>query len=246
MAESNWLDEDSSMFNDPSSTDDLFEKPASAAWATTGRLSRAVSCSNEEDTGACAKGAPRSRAVFVDRSILDNMTHLPREKAAQMLGLCSTTFKKVCRRAGLKGWPYRRPLLGSGWEGDAPTTFSRGSSAPSSFQETPHRFTSSPGLGVAVVSSYHASPQPPALPSMMPPCYVNLPSPSFSSFSSFSSSSSSMAAAATPASNGQNTHVVDAVMDYLDSLSSGCATQAKAARHLSELEAVVEGLDLEG
>mmetsp|Transcript_60944 Transcript_60944/g.139416 ORF Transcript_60944/g.139416 Transcript_60944/m.139416 type:complete len:308 (+) Transcript_60944:640-1563(+) len=64
--------------------------------------------------------------------------------------------------------------------------------------------------------------------------------------SSFSSSSSSMAAAATPASNGQNTHVVDAVMDYLDSLSSGCATQAKAARHLSELEAVVEGLDLEG
>ena len=45
----------------------------------------------------------------------------------------------------------------------------------------------------------------------------------------------------------QSTHVVDAVMDYLDTLSSGApAAHDKLALHMCELEAVVEGLDLEG
>ncbi|KAJ1464138.1 hypothetical protein T484DRAFT_3647584, partial [Baffinella frigidus] len=112
-----WHHKASSMFNDPS----------------TGTTSDAT-----QGTGALAKGALQSRAVFVDRSVLDSMTHLPRDKAARMLGLCSTTFKKVCRRAGMKGWPYRRPLVGNTCEGDAPVTFSRCSPSSSAFHETPH------------------------------------------------------------------------------------------------------------
>ena len=45
----------------------------------------------------------------------------------------------------------------------------------------------------------------------------------------------------------QSTHVVDAVMDYLDTLSSGSpAAHDKLALHIWELETVVEGLDLDG
>jgi len=45
----------------------------------------------------------------------------------------------------------------------------------------------------------------------------------------------------------QSTNVVDAVMDYLDTLSSGSpAAHDKVALHMWELEAVVEGSDLEG
>ena len=78
-----------------------------------------------EGTEASGKAASRSRAVVVDRSVLDSMIHLPRNQAAEMLGLCSTTFKKVCRRAGLQTWPYKRPLLGFTQEEDVPMSFSR-------------------------------------------------------------------------------------------------------------------------
>ena len=45
----------------------------------------------------------------------------------------------------------------------------------------------------------------------------------------------------------ESTHVVDAVLDYLDTLSSGSPAACDvAALHTWELEAVVDGLDLEG
>jgi hypothetical protein len=238
-------------------------------------LSRAVSCSDGADTfdtktlatidnllpgkdaGAFPKSAPRSRMVFVDRSILDSMMHLPRDKAAQMLGVCSTTFKKVCRRAGLKEWPYRRPLLDTIHEGDAPLSFSRASSAPSAFQETPNLLAScaysSPGRFLSAFSSYHASPPPTASLPMMPMRYIHMapvssPSVSSSSDVSFLCSDdcfSYLAISPAPTPE-QSTHVVDAVMDYLDTLSSGCAaTEDMTAAHRCELEAVVQGLDLE-
>ncbi|KAJ1496384.1 hypothetical protein T484DRAFT_1759643 [Baffinella frigidus] len=273
--------EASSTFNDPS-TDDHFvtevafaTTSAAASWATTESnasavLSRAVSCSIADHTSLHVSiddtrsvslgapiGAPRSRAVFVDRSILDSMTHLPRDQAAQMLGLCPTTFKKVCRRAGMKGWPYRRPLLGATFatlEGDENKTFSRGSSAPSSFQGTPHRTYSSPGR---CLSAFSSSAQPPAPPPMiLPPCCIQARAVSCPSFSAAASaSSSSMPAAdgsffcrdAGSAQTPKESCVVEAVLDYLDTLSSGCAAAHDvAALHCCELEAVVESLDVDG
>jgi hypothetical protein len=44
----------------------------------------------------------------------------------------------------------------------------------------------------------------------------------------------------------QSCNVVDAVMDYLDTLSSGCTSEGMAAVHHDELEAVVDGVDAEG
>ena len=255
----------------------IFDDDHVASWATMGLnssavLSRATSptidtmddtrtvCPGEIDdllavrhTGGFPNGASRSRAVFVDRSILDSMTHFPRDKAAQTLGLSATTFKKVCRRAGLKGWPYRRPLLGTTLEGDVPRTLSRRSSAPSAFQEShlqTSRTFSSPGRCLSAFSpaaAQQTAPQP-----TMPLRCVNLCSPSFSS----SSSSSSFATSDVPFSYlapsqaptpEQSTHVVDAVLDYLDTPSAVCsAAHDMAAVYLCELEAVVEGLDLEG
>ncbi|KAJ1475406.1 hypothetical protein T484DRAFT_1828551 [Baffinella frigidus] len=257
-----WHHEASSMFNDPS-TDDHFvtevafaTTSAAASWETTkpADISQAGSCSNAartfrhvtiDDTSSVSPGAktgaPRSRAVVVGRSILEGMMHLPRNQAAQSLGLCSTTFKKVCRRAGVKKWPYRRALLGTTHATPEPTTFSSGSSAPSAFQETPHRTYFPPGRCLSASSSVHtASP-----PMLLPPCHANLPSQSFAS----ASSSSSMPAAApfmsldafaahTPQ---QRCTVVAAVLDYLDTLSSGCAAaEDTTALHLYELEAVVD------
>ena len=197
------------------------------------------------EAGASAKSEPRSRATFVDRSILDSMTHLPRDEAAQILGLCPTTFKKVCRRAGMKGWPYRRPLLGATMEGGAAVPFSRVSSTLSDSQETLHRAYSSPDHLLSTFSVSHADAERTAsLPVGM--------SFSFSSSSSGAASDDSFGYFAPPpaqrsCSSGHSTHVVDAVMDYLDTLASGCAAaHDTAAAHRCELEAVVDGLDLKG
>jgi hypothetical protein len=202
-----------------------------------------------QGTGAYAKSKPRSRAVFVDRSILDSMTHLPRDKVAQTLGVCSTTFKKVCRRAGLKGWPYRRPLLGTTMEGCAAVPFSQGSSTPSDSQETLHRAYSSPVRFLSTFAVSHVAAQRTApLPvDMMPMRYTNLLNPSFSSSSSSGAASDGAFGYLAPppaqrsCPSDQSTHVVDAVMDYLDTLSSGCAAaHDTAAVHRCELEAVVD------
>ena len=80
---------------------------------------------------------------------------------------------------------------------------------------------------------------------MLPMRYAHAPVPSLS----FSSSSSSAASDGSfgHLARGQSTHVVDAVMDYLDTLSSGCAAaHDTAAAHRCELEAVVNGLELMG
>ncbi|KAJ1495526.1 hypothetical protein T484DRAFT_1875632, partial [Baffinella frigidus] len=81
----------------------------------------------------------------VDRAVLESMMHLPRDTAAQMLGLCSTTFKKVCRRSGLEGWPYKRPLLGAE-DGGAASVPVASPGAPYTLLATPTR---APAGGVA-------------------------------------------------------------------------------------------------
>ena len=68
--------------------------------------SRATSQERPENLSTPMGGAPKM--THVPRAVLENMTHLPRDQAAATLGLCMTTFKKVCRRSGMLKWPYRR------------------------------------------------------------------------------------------------------------------------------------------
>ncbi|KAJ1488087.1 hypothetical protein T484DRAFT_1939990 [Baffinella frigidus] len=348
MADTNWLDASSTMFNDPASADpfaaevDLATTPAQDWLTTTGLddsavllraascsaaaheysfgdsagLSRAASCSTADlkssstldgsstvsagntpdsfraalGTGTPAKGAARSRAVFVDRSILDSMMHLPRDKAAESLGLCATTFKKVCRRAGLQGWPYRRPLLGAIQESAASMPLSRDSSFTSqevgaamsfswggSRQHSPNQ-QSSPLMartpsaperwisGPAADDTFQRTlSQPTAVRSYMAfssafsttasngatSCLDALRSSSAASqrsapegipFTSLQVSSALSASALAAAEGAERScHVVDAVMDYLDNLSSG-----NGAFYYGELEAVIDSFDEEG
>ena len=57
-------------------------------------------------------GAREALYTHVPRAVLESMTHFPRAQAAATLGLCNTTFKKVCRRSGMLKWPYRRRSVG--------------------------------------------------------------------------------------------------------------------------------------
>jgi hypothetical protein len=228
-----------------------------------------------QETGALAKGASRKRAVFVERSVLDSMTHLPREKAAQMLGLCSTTFKKVCRRAGLQGWPYkRRHLLCTRQEGGSSCSCSaccsrrNGMGETSPIQETPPflvRASSSPMHSTFAASLSTAS-QPITMPlrAIHVGC-VSSPVLSAADFSMATSNNLQQPGAAAAQRNDaiglcpsmvrwearplpsteQSCNVVDAVMDYLDTLSSGCTSAGMAAVHHSELEAIVECVTVE-
>jgi hypothetical protein len=202
-----------------------------------------------EGTGASGKAAPRSRAVVVDRSVLDSMLHLPRDKAAKILGLCSTTFKKVCRRAGLQGWPYRRPLLGFTPEDDVPMSFSKDISSQHSHIQQPHALLArAPSAPVRRPSDFAASSGTLPQTASQPMPYTSIPR-SFStsdnasgSFKTFDGAAAprralitSAAAAALHALETPSGHVVDAVMDYLDTLSSGGGA--------GELEAVVAAMD---
>ena len=40
--------------------------------------------------------------------VLAQYFHLPEKQAAQALAKCLTSFKRICRRAGLVRWPYRK------------------------------------------------------------------------------------------------------------------------------------------
>ena len=56
-------------------------------------------------TGAVDEQAPDSVCVTLEE--LTALMHLPLPAAAKRVGLCATTFKKACRRVGVKKWPYR-------------------------------------------------------------------------------------------------------------------------------------------
>jgi hypothetical protein len=272
-----WCDEEpSTKFNDSSSTDHFATE---ATLTTTPTEINAL-----QATGALAKGASRSQAISVDRSVLDSMAHLPRDQAAQMLGLCTTSFKKVCRRAGLQAWPYKRRHLlcaCAAQEGGGSCSCSRGGSRRNSMGE-PSRTQETPSLVVAraasspVRSTFSASYATASQVIMMPLRAIHVGSVFSSSDSSMASfdntdlsvldtaaaqkssafglTSSATAAPQHPSlvapslpSAEQSCHVVDAVMDYLDTLSSGCTISAgMAAVHHLELEAVVGRIDVEG
>jgi hypothetical protein len=240
-----WLDEKpSNKFHDPSST---------AHFATEATLATPPT-KNDAGQGkdALAKGVTRSRAVFVDRSVLDSMAHLPRDKAAQMLGLCSTTFKKVCRRAGLQGWPYKQRHLPPSW---SPVVVTLAASSPgrSPFSAS-HATTSQPIMmplrDIHVGSVFSSSDSSMASNNTD---FSVLDATAFQRIASFGLTPGMAAVAqqtrwvATPRPSAEKScHVVDAVMDYLDTLSSGCTSAGMAAVHHLELEAVVGGIDVEG
>jgi len=48
------------------------------------------------------------RHIRVSYEALEELFHLPLKDAAREIGLCTTTFKKACRRFGLEQWPFRK------------------------------------------------------------------------------------------------------------------------------------------
>ena len=43
----------------------------------------------------------------VTTEYLENYYHLPQTDAAKLMGIGTTTLKKLCRSLGIKRWPYR-------------------------------------------------------------------------------------------------------------------------------------------
>ena len=101
----------------PQNFSDTVEKPCGVRHADTSALHERVHAHPADDGSyEDAESSPvpaNSRAnTHVPRAVLESMTHLPRDQAAATLGLCNTTFKKVCRRSGMLKWPYRRRSVG--------------------------------------------------------------------------------------------------------------------------------------
>ena len=51
--------------------------------------------------------SPRSKDD-IPGDVLAQYFHLPEKQAAQAFAKCLTSFKRICRRAGLLRWPYRK------------------------------------------------------------------------------------------------------------------------------------------
>lgn len=52
----------------------------------------------------------RQRAGRMTVNDLKEYLHLPISEAAKKMNLCLTVVKKICRRSGLRRWPYRKVL----------------------------------------------------------------------------------------------------------------------------------------
>ena len=55
-----------------------------------------------------AEPEPLARHIRVNRKALEALFHLKLKDAAREIGLCSTTFKKACRRFQIEKWPSKR------------------------------------------------------------------------------------------------------------------------------------------
>lgn len=53
-------------------------------------------------------GAKPGQPVVICAETLKSYFHLPLYKAADELGLCVTALKTVCRKVGIRGWPFRK------------------------------------------------------------------------------------------------------------------------------------------
>eukprot|EP00282_Hemiselmis_andersenii_P016793 CAMPEP_0114139784 /NCGR_PEP_ID=MMETSP0043_2-20121206/17039_1 /TAXON_ID=464988 /ORGANISM="Hemiselmis andersenii, Strain CCMP644" /LENGTH=326 /DNA_ID=CAMNT_0001233841 /DNA_START=151 /DNA_END=1127 /DNA_ORIENTATION=+ len=54
--------------------------------------------------------APERDAVVVTAEVLESLFHHPLAVASRKLGLSATTIKKLCRRLGIRTWPYKSPF----------------------------------------------------------------------------------------------------------------------------------------
>jgi hypothetical protein len=61
-----------------------------------------------KEHGEIAEPGPPTRHIRVNRKALEGLFHLKLKDAAREIGLCSTTFKKACRRFQIDRWPSRR------------------------------------------------------------------------------------------------------------------------------------------
>jgi len=122
--------------------------------------SRAKSQERPENLSTPMGGSPN--VMHVPRAVLESMTHLPRDQAAATLGLCRTTFKKVCRRTGMLKWPYRRRSVGGSDTTDMNTNTNNNSPspAPSTTSISPASISSFPAFAPTASGAFLACPVP--------------------------------------------------------------------------------------
>eukprot|EP00961_Rhodomonas_salina_P125765 1694458-Rhodomonas_salina.2 len=49
------------------------------------------------------------KPVMLDADGVKQLFHLPLRDAADRVGICVTSLKRVCRRLGIQRWPYTKP-----------------------------------------------------------------------------------------------------------------------------------------
>jgi len=58
-------------------------------------------------SGEGEAGQRRQNVAVTGQSLREHF-HLPLHTVAQKLGMCTTAFKKLCRRLGISKWPHRQ------------------------------------------------------------------------------------------------------------------------------------------
>jgi len=61
----------------------------------------------QDSSGTADSSASSAGVVIRDRELRQHF-HLPLHTAAQRFGICTTAFKKLCRRFGIAKWPHRQ------------------------------------------------------------------------------------------------------------------------------------------
>mmetsp|Transcript_13756 Transcript_13756/g.27196 ORF Transcript_13756/g.27196 Transcript_13756/m.27196 type:complete len:219 (-) Transcript_13756:226-882(-) len=73
--------------------------------------------------------------VVLNLETLEQFYCYPLHLAAKKLGICQTAIKKVCRRLGIKKWPYKEMRLPNNSEGPEEEARDSGSASPTDVSE---------------------------------------------------------------------------------------------------------------
>lgn len=76
--------------------------------APMGESSDVEDSAQEDENGQSHPAEQSGDSIVISEQQLRHHFHLPLHTAAQKFGICTTAFKKLCRRFGIAKWPHRQ------------------------------------------------------------------------------------------------------------------------------------------
>ncbi|KAI4377519.1 hypothetical protein MLD38_015128 [Melastoma candidum] len=98
------------LMEDPMNSEDFFDEATYSDGDEVNQASTSVQCQPRKSPSRQKPSLAEQRERAALLSVLDVAAyfHMPIEKASKRLLLCPTVVKKICRRGGVRRWPYRK------------------------------------------------------------------------------------------------------------------------------------------